>query len=159
MRAMILTTLFALSACATAPDPSLAGAWRLERYVDTPEGGAPVMAFGEHPEGLFVFTADGHASISMMRNPRTAASVVDPDPDACQPDWYCSYFGTYDVDWARHEWVVHVTGGNIPSFIGTDQTRGFTIDGDRIVLSGEYEDADGGRVLYERILVRANATQ
>lgn len=136
-------------------EPSLVGSWRLEKYVDTPEGGEPVNAFGERPIGLFVFTADGHASISIMRNPpRSDTSVVDPDPDACVPEWYCSYFGTYSVDWTKSRWTVHVEGSNIPSFVGTDQTRAFTLNGDRIVISDSYEDEKGRRVKTERMLVR-----
>src|SRR5947208_8495028 len=28
--------------------------------------------------------------------------------------WYCSYFGTYTVDYKRGIWITHVVGGNIP---------------------------------------------
>ena len=154
----LIAAMILLAGCATAPTsaPTLVGAWRLERYVDTPDGEAPIMAFGEHPVGLFVFTADGHAAISMMANPPRTDAPPDPDPDACQPAWYCSYFGTYTVDWSRSEWNVHVEGGNIPSFIGTDQTRGFRLDGDRIVIAGAYEDENGRSVRYERVLTRAD---
>ena len=91
----------------------LVGTWQLEQYVDTPEGGAPVYAFGNRPVGLFVFTADGHVSISLMRNPPAVGTESsDPDPDACIPAWYCSYFGTYRYDPAGPSWTTHVTGGN-----------------------------------------------
>ncbi len=157
-----LVAALALAACAQSEPPSpppLVGAWRLVEYVDTPEGGAPVRAFGEQPGGMFVFSADGHASISIMRNPpQPDAAITDPDPDACVPEWYCSYFGTYTIDAANSAWTVRVEGGNIPSFIGTDQTRSFTIEGDRLTLSGEYDE--GGRnVRFERVLVRATATR
>lgn len=133
----------------------LVGAWHLERYVDTPEKGPPVFAFGEHPVGLFVFTADGHVSIHIMRNPPTAESTsADPDPDACVPTWYCSYFGTYTVEPSGKRWVTHVEGGNIPSFIGTDQPRAFSIKGDRLTISESYV-AEGQTFRAERVLVRA----
>ncbi|MBL8552301.1 MAG: lipocalin-like domain-containing protein [Hyphomonadaceae bacterium] len=147
----------ALMACALmgcAHEPSLVGAWRLERYVDTPDGEAPIEAFGAHPVGLFVFSADGRASVNIMRNPPGAAGeVADPDPDACVPDWYCSYFGAYSVDWTKRSWTIHVEGGNIASFIGTDQTRSFSLKGDRLVLRDAY--TDGSRTIRtERVLVR-----
>jgi Lipocalin-like domain len=41
------------------PNP-LVGTWRFAKFVDTPEGGKPVYAFGKDPIGFFVFTADGH---------------------------------------------------------------------------------------------------
>lgn len=158
--AFAFAALVALCACEQRPatQQPLVGAWRLERYVDTPEGGAPVYAFGEHPIGLFVFSADGHASISMMRNPPEASAVADPDPDACVPDWYCSYFGTYTVEPSVQAWSIHVEGGNIPSFIGTDQTRAFLIEGDgnRMTMTDAYRDENGRIIRTERVLVRAS---
>ena len=60
--ALLLAITLLVPACApvratsaTAPNP-LVGSWTLERYVDTPEGGAPIYAFGEHPSGLGKFT-------------------------------------------------------------------------------------------------------
>lgn len=157
MRALALVAaLTALSACATAPAPNapLVGAWRLVSYVDTPQGGAPVYAFGEHPDGLFVFSADGHAAFNITRSPPGAALSVDPDPDTCMPDWYCSYFGSYTVAPDGRSWTMHVEGGNIRSFIGTDQTRPFTIEGDTLIVAGAYDDANGNPVRFERRLQR-----
>lgn len=139
----------------TQPTSALVGAWRLISYVDTPEGGEPIYAFGKQPIGQFVFTADGHVSISLMRNPPDPqAATIDIDPDACLPAWYCSYFGTYNLSADGSEWITHVLGGNIPSFIGTDQPRAFRIDGDRLFLSESYQ-ADGKTVHAERMLERA----
>lgn len=134
---------------------ALVGVWRLIRYVDTPDGGTPVHAFGPTPIGQFVFTADGHVAISIMRNPPDpAAATTDIDPDACLPAWYCSYFGTYRVDADGRRWITHVEGGNIPAYLGTDQPRAFRIVGDRLIISEDYE-AEGRRVHAERELVRA----
>jgi len=158
MRVFLIAVLTAgLIGCETsaAPESQLVGAWQLVKYVDTPDGGKPVEAFGPNPKGMFVFTADGRASVHIMRNPpKLDGKVSDPDPDACVPDWYCSYFGSYSVDWSKPSWTIRVEGGNIPSFIGSDQTRLFTLDGDRLVLADSYEDEKGKRVRTERVLVR-----
>lgn len=133
---------------------TLVGTWRLVSYVDTPEGAEPIYAFGKEPIGLFIFTADGHVSISIMRNPPApAVPTADPDPDACVPGWYCAYFGTYTVDPKAGTWATHVLGGNIPSFLGTDQTRSFSISGDKLVISESYLE-DQRRVRAERVLIR-----
>ncbi len=137
------------------PDGALVGTWRLVSYVDTPEGGEKIYAFGRQPIGQFIFTADGHVSISIMRNPpdpRTA--TTDVDPDACVPAWYCSYFGTYSIAADQREWTTHVRGGNIPAYVGTDQRRAFRIDGDRLIVSETYQ-AEGKTVRAERVLERA----
>lgn len=84
--------VFLLLAAPAAAHPTvsikspLIGTWQLEQYVDAPEGGTPVYAFGNFPVGLLVFTADGHVSISLMRNPPAVGTASsDPDPDACIP--------------------------------------------------------------------------
>jgi Lipocalin-like domain len=136
------------------PDVALVGTWRLISYIDTETGSEPVRAFGNAPVGQFVFTADGHAAISIMRNPPAPKqSTSDIDPDASIPAWYCSYFGTYRVDPDGHGWTLHVEGANIPSFIGTEQHRTFEIDGRHMIISETYQ-ADGKTVRAERVLER-----
>ncbi len=142
--------LAALLACSlpahgsSAQTYPLVGAWDLVQYVDVPDGGEPVYGLGRKPIGMFVFTADGHVSISLMANPRLAQSATaDPDPDACVPDWYCSYFGTYTYDLSGPSWTTHGIGGNIPSYLGTDQRRKFKIEGDMMTISETY--VSGGK--------------
>jgi len=133
---------------------SLVGTWHLVRYVDTPEGGAPIQAFGTEPIGLFIFTPDGYASLSFMRNPPDInAATTDLDPDACIPSWYCSYFGTYTVNYKHGSWVTHVLGGNIPAYFGTDQTRTFKLHGDTLTIIEGYI-VDGKHFRAERVLRR-----
>ena len=137
-------------------DPgALVGTWRLVRYIDTPENGTSIQAFGTAPAGLSIFTAGGNVSISIMRNPpEIASATIDPDPDACVPGWYCSYFGTYTVDYRRGTWITHVVGGNIPAYLGTDQPRSFTIVHDTLTISETYMQGTQ-RVHAERVLVRS----
>jgi hypothetical protein len=43
--------------CAVGTDRDrnpLVGTWHLVRYIDTPEGSAPIQAFGTEPIGLFI---------------------------------------------------------------------------------------------------------
>jgi len=147
------------SATAKPESNSLVGTWRLVSYVDTPEDDVPIHAFGMEPIGLFIFTPDGHVSISIMRNPPDiTAPTTDPDPDACIPAWYCAYFGTYTVNYHEGAWVTHVLGGNIPSYVGTDQKRSFTIRGDRLLISETYRAGDQ-TVHAERVLIREANTR
>ncbi len=148
---------------AVVPDKSrdnpLVGTWRLVRYADTPKGGEPIHVFGESPIGEFIFTEDGHMSVHIMHNPPNPQdAVVDPDPEACIPSWYCGYFGTYTVDSNQRYWVTHVRGGNIPGYIGTDQKRTFTIEGDKLVISEKYMSGDVP-VTGERVLVRSDGSK
>jgi hypothetical protein len=135
---------------------ALVGAWRLERYVDTPEGADAVHPFGTPPVGVFIFTSEGDVSINIMRNPPTEEVDTNPNPNPhpCIPAWYCSYFGRYTCDPVAGHWTTHVVGGNIPTFIGTDQPRPFKISGDTMIISGSYTSDDGKTVHYERVLRR-----
>ena len=159
MRAWLLSSIALLAACATANDQRLAtnplvGTWELQRYSDTPDGGEPIHAFGNPPLGIFVFTSDGHFTVSLMRNPPAIREVSnDPDPDACIPSWYCSYFGTYTYDGAGPSWTTHVQGGNIPNYLGTDQRRSFKVSGDVLTISETYT-SEGKTYHAERILRR-----
>ena len=153
--AFLLWTTLQGNCLAAAPVAgALVGTWRLVSYTDTVAREAPIHAFVAEPIGLFIFTADGHVSINIMRNPPdVTAPTTDPDPDACIPGWYCAYFGTYDVDYKANTWVTHVRGGNIPAYIATDQRRHFSITGDRLVISES--DEEGGKIVQrERVLVR-----
>lgn len=156
LSAMLLPACVTANADRSASSNPLVGTWKLERYVDTPEGGTPIHTFGDPPIGLFVFTSDGHVSIHLMRNPPAPeAPSNDPDPDACTPAWYCSYFGTYTYDPKGPSWTTHVTGGNILSYSGTDQKRSFRIEGDLLTISETYT-SDGKTVRAERVLRRAD---
>lgn len=156
---LLATALGAASGCASEHTRgrsrhAIVGTWRLERYADTPEGQASVYPFGVDPIGIMVFSADGYFSVSLMRNPPAIHETgIDPDPDACIPAWYCSYFGTYNVGESGSTWTTHVLGGNIPNYLGSDQSRSFTIRGDTLIISEEYV-AEGRTVHGERVLVR-----
>ena len=132
----------------------LIGTWMLERHVDTPEGGQPVYTLGEKPVGIMIFTADGHVSINMMRNPPADAdgTVTAPSDDQV-PSWYASYFGTYSYDSKGTSWTTHVLGGNVKAYLGTDQTRAFRLEGDALIISSDYQDR-GKSIHAERVFRR-----
>lgn len=133
----------------------LVGTWEFVTYRDTPEGAAPLNPYGEHPIGLMIFTADGRFSMSLMRNPPDIGKAsVDPDPEACVPEWYCSYFGTYQAKPGAGTWVTQVTGGNIPAYLGTAQTRRYEIRSGNLLIGETYTDEHGRRVNAERVLRR-----
>jgi hypothetical protein len=140
---------------AAGPDKNpLVGTWLLVKYVDTPDKGEPIFAFGEKPIGYFIFTSGGHVAFSMMRSPPDPDTPTsDPDPDACIPGWYCAYFGTYTVDAKKGVWVTRVLSANAPGYLNTEQPRHFKIDGNTLVVSETYLSGST-RINAERIFVR-----
>lgn len=140
------------SARGAAPDP-LVGAWIVERFTNTPEGAAPIFPFGKQPVGLFVFSADGHFSFNVMRGPRPDETEPGDADAEWTPAWYVSYFGTYSYDPVGSSWTSRVLGGNMLSYIGTEQTRVFTLVGDVLTISASYEEG-GRKIRAERVLRR-----
>ena len=128
----------------------LVGVWILDRAVDTPAGGKPVYYYGERPIGLFTFTSDGHVSINIQKNPRGSGPISDESV----PSWYLSYFGTYTYDPSAPSWTTHVQGGNVPGYLGTDQTRRFRIDRDVMTITVDYMEK-GKAFRAERVLHKA----
>ena len=147
---LVAAATLAGPAVAQPVDP-LVGTWKLVRFVDASQPEVP----DDDPIGYFMFTADGHASISILSNPRgSKRPMMDVAPEACSPAWYCSYFGTYTLDPEGGAWTIKVEGGNIPTFLGTEQRRRFRISGDHLLVE-EIQTASGIRVRAERQLVRA----
>lgn len=146
---LLATIAYPLAAQEAKTNP-LVGTWVLERFVDRPDGAEPIYPLGKRPVGLFIFTEDGRFSINAMRR--------QDEPDQTTnapwtPSWYISYFGTYRYNPDGPSWTTRVEGGNIPSYLGTDQTRPFTVSGDVLTIASSYRD--GGRTMrIERVLRR-----
>ena len=153
----LLTSSVSAAAESPAENP-LVGTWMLVKYVDTPDNGEPIFAFGRHPVGFFIFTAGGHVAFNIMRNPPDIAQPTsDPDPDACIPGWYCAYFGTYTLDKKNGMWITRVLSANTPSWLNTDQPRHFKLIGNELVVSETYMSG-GRRIKAERVFVREPST-
>jgi hypothetical protein len=157
--ALLLCTARMSVAAEKPGENPLVGTWMLARYVDTPDNGEPIFAFGRQPVGFFIFTAGGHIAFSIMRNPPDVTKPTsDPDPDACIPGWYCAYFGTYTVDTKSGTWIARVLSANIPAFLNTDQPRHFKVLGNKLVVSETYTSG-GRRIEAEREFVREDRAQ
>ena len=131
--------------------------WHLEfvRFVDTPEGSAPLYQHGEHPVGQFIYTADGYLSIHIMRDPADLKPAPDIPGLETTPR-YVGYVGTYTVLESESIVIHRVTGGNLSSYINSDQRRPFHLDGDTLTIGGFRAAPDGRRVRWERVLIRAS---
>lgn len=122
----------------------LVGTWKLMTWEDRPSPDKPwTHMYGEHPFGLFIYTADGHVAIQVMRN-------GPPDPTLVQRpglnDTFHAYYGTFTVDEAKHIVVHHVEASESASMVNTDQPREFELKGDQLIL--------GDQKVRRRVLVR-----
>lgn len=100
------------------------GVWRLVSYTEAGEDGAPVAGpLGGAPEGLLVYTADGHVAVSMMKT-----------GDGPAPESYMGYSGHWRLagDEMTHEVVVSAH----PAMAGSSQARRVALDGGLLSLRG-----------------------
>ena len=120
---------------------ALVGAWQLVSWtIGYPSSGRITQPFGPAPQGLLVYTGDGHMSAAMQRPGRARLSRADPqgvsaDEKAAAFAAYLHYAGTWHV---ADGCVVHdVALAMNPNLLGTRQVRSIALDGERLVLGAE----------------------
>ncbi|MFN8061161.1 MAG: lipocalin-like domain-containing protein [Vicinamibacterales bacterium] len=115
---------------------AVVGTWELVEHKTTMANGEVRRNYGTAPKGLFVFSADGRATVQILDSTRPstpAASASDDDVKALMRT-YLAYFGTFDVDPAKHMITVHTTSDLNPANTGADQIRFYEIEGDTMYL-------------------------
>ena len=137
---------------------ALVGAWRLVSWtIEYPASGRVTQPFGAAPEGLLMYSADGHMSAAMQRPGRARLSRADPNAvsdaeKAAAFAGYLQYSGTWSVADGN---VVHaVELAMNPNLIGTRQVRRVALDGDRLELRAEEPLESPGQSRRHRILWR-----
>ena len=133
----------------------LLGSWRLLDWQIRVDGDDGVTRpFGDAPEGLIVYTADGWMSAAIGRRERERLPADVPFrriPPPLLADAYLSYFhyaGPYRIEGDE---VIHSVVQSLnPNFPGTEQRRHVAFEGARLILSG-VEDL-GTRVRRHRLL-------
>jgi hypothetical protein len=122
-------------------DPSvrerLRGAWRLESFVFTGEGGEPWHPLGREPAGFLFVTQDDYISFNFMAEGRRAFASDDlfagrPDELAAAAQAVVSFAGPFRIEDATL--VVDVQFSLFPNWIGKMQVRAFELDGDALIL-------------------------
>ena len=123
-----------------ASEDDLIGSWRLVSWTISYPDGRKTHPFGEAPEGMILYTADGAMSAAIARSGRPLFGRADirnaPEGErAAAYDSYFSYAGrwTLDGDQVRHE----VTLALNPDFVGTTQVRDVLLQGETLTLSAD----------------------
>lgn len=125
---------------------SLAGTWKLVSCVmEDLETRERRLAWGEHPNGCLVLTADGRWIVV-----QTAEGRAAPRSDSEQADAFRSmlaYAGRYRTEGGKI--VINVDIAWDESWIGTEQVRYFRLDGDRLHIEAPPQAyaGFGGRIL------------
>jgi hypothetical protein len=141
----------------------LSGTWQLESwtigYSDRDEFTSP---YGDDPQGLLLYSADGWMSASICRSER---ALLPQDvsfrkvPDQVKAQAFSSYFhyaGRYRV--VDGDVIHYVTQSLNPNFPGTEQLRHAELDGQTLVLSGKDQQGEVTR-FHSLVWHRVEATE
>ncbi len=128
--AVIACTQAAQAQTPLAATERLSGAWHLVQ-IEGPDG----KANQPQPEGMLIYTRDGHMSVQLMY-PKSAGNVSNE----YVRNGYEASFGSYTVDEARHTVTHHIQGSVTGDrLVGKDLPRIFqlTDDGHLIIHSAD----------------------
>ena len=153
---VVFAVAFCLSNCAqndASTSHALVGSWRLVSSEGHSSDGGIEHDQGETPTGRAMFDANGRLSLHLTRPNRSnwaSGDFLQPTQDECLDTArdYFGYFGSYSVDDDAGVVTFHVEGAAYPNYVGTDQKRFFTIEGNRLILRTPPERAGGADVTY-----------
>jgi predicted small secreted protein len=140
------------------PPSPLVGTWLVRAVEITDSDGRTIES--SRPLGMIIYTAQGRMAVQIMVLPRPVVPPVPEGPDEVTAwnaeqvrrvvETYDAYFGTYELDEARHIVTHHVEGELRPNYVGTAYTRRYQVDGDQLILSAANPD-EHWRVVWERV--------
>ncbi len=121
----------------------IAGTWDLELWDRFDDDGSAIQPLGSSPSGTLIYAHDGGMAVMMAAADRPKLDTDDPVGGSLEEraDAYSSclaYVGRYRVD---GDSVIHELEASLfPNWSGTEQTRPFLLDEDRLVLQVRNED-------------------
>ena len=112
-------------------DTRIHGAWQLQTYlVEVKETAERFAPMGNNPSGYVIFTAEGRLSFTLSADGRRVPQSVEDSADLLSS--MIAYTGTYLLD--GDCWITQVDVAWNPEWVGTEQTRFFAIEADRLTV-------------------------
>ena len=141
--AVILAGARAQSHPSTSGRNALIGAWHLVRIdAPGPDGKAAPAA---QPEGMLIYTGDGHVSVQLMY----PKSPNAPDNEYVLGGYEAS-FGSYEVNEAKHLVTHHVKGSITRNLlVGKDRLRVYQLTGDGHLIIRSADSLEHWSVTWE----------
>jgi hypothetical protein len=132
----------------------LLGTWRLVSAGTFRSDGAfePYPEFGPHPIGYLMYDKTGHMCVSLANpsHPRWANEEKPTDAERLRSyEAFFAYCGTYEVGEKEGRVIHRPEMGSWPHYVGTDQSRNFRLEGNRLILSEEETPPNGEHRRYE----------
>lgn len=117
----------------------LVGTWHLRLCEGRSIDGKVSQPFGEHPSGMLMYDADGNMAVILMQSYRrsfASEDVVQASKEEILAGFaeFEAYGGTYTLNAAEGTVIHHIRQARFPNWIGTDQLRHYSLQGDTLVL-------------------------
>jgi hypothetical protein len=156
---LVSTSCVACGQETTSQSDSLVGTWRLMSIGAHSTDGTVTQHWGAEPLGFWFFDVNGFMSVQIVDPDHKlfeSGDFLRPTPEEANRaiTGYFGYFGTYTADKAAGEVVFHVEGAAYPNYVGTDQQRDYSIEGDTLTVQTPPERAGDEDVTYVATLVR-----
>ncbi len=105
------------------------GVWKLVSYeVETQATGQKEPLMGKNPTGYVIFTPEGRVFFVLTGEGRKPAKTVQERADLLNS--LVAYTGTYRLE--GDKWITSVQVAWNPEWIGTEQSRFFKVEGQRL---------------------------
>ena len=116
----------------------IVGVWELQSGAMVGSDGSESPLWGEGAGGFLIYTNEGYFSEQLMQPGRKKFATADlrsgsAEEKAHAAETYVAYAGRYSQggDWVTHHPTIHL----FPNFVGVDQPRGYSIEGDVLTLT------------------------
>ena len=108
------------------------GVWSLVTYlVEVKESDETFPPMGNNPSGYVIFTPEGRLAFTLSAEGRQAAESIEDSAGLLSS--MIAYTGTYTLE--DNRWITRVDVAWNPEWVGTEQTRYFRIDDDRLTVT------------------------
>ena len=115
----------------TINSPTVHGSWQLLSYcVEEQSNGNTFAPMGDHPSGYVIFTPEGRLSFMLSAEGRQPGASAEERSSLLSN--MIAYTGLYRLEGDR--WITQVDVAWNPEWVGTEQTRFFSIDGDLLTV-------------------------
>ncbi len=131
VRWLLVVVLFVIAGQPTFADDAaqIHGVWKLVSYeVEIQATGQKEPVMGQNPTGYVIFIPEGRVWFVLTGEGRKPAKTVQERADLLNS--LVAYTGTYRVE--GDKWITKVEVAWNPEWVGTEQTRFFKVDGDRL---------------------------
>lgn len=126
---VLILFLTALQPCFADDKASIQGAWKLVSYeVEVQANGEIMLPMGKNPTGYVIFSPESRVWFVLTGEGRKPAKSAEEK--VVLLDSLIAYAGKYRLE--GDKWVTSVEVAWNPAWVGTEQSRSYKVEGDRL---------------------------